>query len=422
MGTILISWELGGGLGHLVQLAPLARGLAARGHKVFAALRHLERADAVFGNGVASLLAAPWATTPVERQVRPPLTLAHILHNMGWHDPAQLRGLCEAWRTLYALVRPDLIVFDHAPTALLASRGLDVRRVTIGSGFCIPPDVSPLPNLRPWAGGANAEPARLAESERGLLGCMNAQLGEWGQPALARVTQLYSEVDEAFLVTFPELDHYLGRASAGYWGPIYSSDGGGKCDWPDGRGGRVFGYLKNFSAVGALLEALARSGRPAVVVADGIPGGVRGRFAGCGTMRFEDRPVDIGAAARECDLAVLNAGHGATAAALLAGKPVLLVPVHLEQGLLARAAVRNTGAGLEASYKDGADAAAKLEAMLATEKYAEAARAFAARYAGFDPAAQAGRMVGRVEELLEGAGRRPRTSAAARSRAGVFSG
>ncbi len=39
MSTILFAWELGGGLGHLVQLRPPAEALAARGHRVLAAVR-----------------------------------------------------------------------------------------------------------------------------------------------------------------------------------------------------------------------------------------------------------------------------------------------------------------------------------------------------------------------------------------------
>ena len=42
---------------------------------------------------------------------------------------------------------------------------------------------------------------------------------------------------------------------------------------------------------------------------------------------------------------------------------------------------------------------AKLDALLSSDRYATAARAFKAKYADFDPAAQVDRMVGRVEEL-----------------------
>src|SRR4051812_18935343 len=121
MPTVLMVWELGGGLGHVMQLAPLARSLIGCGHAVFASLRDLSRVDGAFGRGAVSLLPAPWKVATLPNPVRPPLSLAHILHNLGWADDAELRSLCEAWRTIYRLVRPDVVVFDHAPTALLAS-------------------------------------------------------------------------------------------------------------------------------------------------------------------------------------------------------------------------------------------------------------------------------------------------------------
>ena len=44
MATILLAWELGGGLGHFMNLRPVAEGLARRGHRVVAVLRDLTSA------------------------------------------------------------------------------------------------------------------------------------------------------------------------------------------------------------------------------------------------------------------------------------------------------------------------------------------------------------------------------------------
>jgi hypothetical protein len=430
MGTALIAWELGGGLGHLTQLAPLARGLVRRGHTVFAAVRHLGRAGEVLGPGV-SLLAAPWGVAPAERYVRPPLSYAQLLHNVGWFEQRELRGLCAAWRSLFALVRPDVVVFDHAPTALLAARGLGFAKVVIGSGFCVPPDEpGAVRNLRPWVRREGAGPEALAAFEREVVARANGVLDERGAPAIERVTQLYGEADETMLATVPELDHFEGRRGARYWGPVTSwkDEGGGMKDegvtdaasdssfipQPSSFGCRkVFAYLKDFPALPDLLAALEAGGHETTVVCDGVPAAVRERFAASGRVRFEDRSLDLRRAARGFDLAVLNAGHGATAAMLLAGVPALLVPIQLEQGLLARAAVRNTGACLGGSAKDGPALVGRLAEMLEPEGFArrsQAAKRFAAKYAAFDPAEQVRRMVQRVEGLIgQGRGAAGRT-------------
>ena len=64
------------------------------------------------------------------------------------------------------------------------------------------------------------------------------------------------------------------------------------------------------------------------------------------------------------------------------------------------------GAGERAAADAPAAAGGKLDLLLASDRHAAAARAFAAKHAGFDPAAQVERMAGRVEELLGGEGRR----------------
>jgi UDP:flavonoid glycosyltransferase YjiC (YdhE family) len=177
-----------------------------------------------------------------------------------------------------------------------------------------------------------------------------------------------------------------------------------------------------------LLGALGESGCEAIVVCDGVPAGVRGKLAGARNVRFVDEPLELtrAALAGRFDLAVLNAGHGSTAAMLLAGVPALLVPIHLEQGMLARAAERNTGACAQGDHKDAGQVAARLREMLEPaklERYRDAARQFAEKYAAFDPAGQVGRMVERVEELMGEKRQGDKgTRGQGAGRAGVFAG
>ena len=398
--VILFCWELGAGLGHLMQMLPLARDLAAKGHTVYIAVRDVPAAMAVFGGAGVRFLQAPLFTPKVARFPRQ-LNFAHLLANLAFRDDFELFGLTCAWRNLMLMFRPDLIVFDHAPTALLAARSLDLpaRTALIGSGFCCPPDTFPLPLFRPQRLGA-VDDARLVAVEVELLGRVNRLLGNWGQPRLERLGELYSRRDENFLTTFVELDHFTGRAGAAYWGPVIAGEdaGGEPPDWPDAPGKRVYAYLKPSPELPRVVEALAASGCPTVLCVDGASEALRRRLESA-TVRVEAAPLDLRRVAAECDLAVLNGGHGVTAEMLLAGKPMFHVPLYLEQRLTAEA-VAALGAAEVAPPGSADPVGTRLDALLHEESYGAAARRFAERYAAFDPRRQREAMLTRCEQLL----------------------
>ena len=82
---------------------------------------------------------------------------------------------------------------------------------------------------------------------------------------------------------------------------------------------------------------------------------------------------------------------------LLAGKPVMEVPLAMEQRLLSSAVAR-LGAGLAASSRDEESIARKLETLLGGA-CDEAAGEFAARYSAFEAGGQRRAMLGRVLAL-----------------------
>ena len=401
--SVLFAWELGGGLGHLMQMLPLAEDLVKAGHRVGVALRDLDRAVEVYGRAGVSFLQAPYWGRPEALPFPKPATFAHLLGNIGFASYQRLLARACAWRNLFRLVKPDLIVFDHAPTALLASRGIEASRVLIGSGFCCPPDVTQVDDpQQPWAvlraGAAERIGAeRLKADEARVLECANRVLAALKQPPLERLGQLYGEVDENLLTTLPELDHFPQRRGAGYWGPVLCQRGGAEVPvWPEGRGKRVFAYLKPFAAAGTLLAEFKRHGCPTLVYME------RGatpelRRHECGTLKFCRRRLDLSLVAEQCDAAILNGGHGGTAQMLLAGKPVMEVPLAMEQRLLSSAVAR-LGAGLAASSRDEESIARKLETLLGGA-CDEAAGEFAARYSAFEAGGQRRAMLGRVLAL-----------------------
>ena len=119
MSRILLTWELGLGLGHLMRLRPIALELAARGHELLLAARDLSKVRNVFGECKISYLPAPCCSYR-SGNVDLLVTYADLLANVGFGDRSLLAAHVEAWRNLFTLTQPNLMVCDHSPTALLS--------------------------------------------------------------------------------------------------------------------------------------------------------------------------------------------------------------------------------------------------------------------------------------------------------------
>lgn len=393
MANILLAWELGAGLGHLGRLLALGQALAGRGHRVALACGDPEgarRAAPGAGQGIEFLAAPPLA---LRTAIVEPANLAEVLLQFGLDDAELLAGLVAAWRRLFQEFRPAVVVLDYSPVALLALQGHPARRVLFGTGFACPPVLPSLPSLRPWQ---DHYPERLRFSEECLLESLNRVLAGLAQPPLERVAELYRRADLNALATLPELDHYPDRRGGDYRG-VWSLPGGQAPDWPDTEGPKVFAYLKPVLAVPVLAECLADLGANSLFHVPGLDAATRQRLVRTGA-RVAERPLDIATVAGQADFALLHAGHNTTAAMLLAGKPVLCLPIYAEQYLLAHA-VERLGAGLNVVTESADALGAALCRLHAEPGFRIAAAAFGARHAGLDAGREATRLVGEIEAL-----------------------
>lgn len=395
MATAFLAWELGAGLSHLMMLATWARAFCARGHRVFAAVRNLSYAEAAFDGCSVELLQAPFKQSPCSDPITPVHTFAHVLHNTGFDDPDDLRIRAELWRDLLRRTKPGLILCEHSPTALLVARGFTARRVVVGNAFSCPPNVTPFPSLRSQPPDT-LEP--VAQNETKVLDTANRLLALWGCRPLGCLAELYADAAATVLMTLPAFDPFPRNPEMPYVsGPNGLS--GQSPVWPHGLGKRVFVYTQQFPALEGLLETLRNLGWPTIVFGTCIPPVMREQYRS-DTLSFSDGLLDMTAVVRTCDAAVLHGNHATTVSMLLAGKPILQIPLSVEQGLNA-VATAQIGAGLLAPSTDATAIGLQLITLLGDDRFTLAARRFAASCESIDFEGRRARAVELALRLLE---------------------
>ncbi len=395
MASVVFTWELGGGLGHLVRYRALIDLLCEAGHAVSFIARDVERAGRVFDGRPVTLRQAPYGDTPPGQRITPPNSFAEVLLNSGYGDAADVRQRVQHWCELLAPCRADVIIADYSPGAVLAGRVLGARTIASGNGFYLPPALTPLPPFRYWL---PADRAQLARSEARLLATLNSALLGCGGRAVTSVTEALLP-PETFVQSFAEFDHCYERPMASYLGAYPSAEFGAPPRWPAGSGPRVFAYLDPQVLLPDLLAAVAAAGARLCLYAPGVEATTVAAAPDVAWMR---EPVDLTQAAAEADAYLSNANINSMMAFLLAGKPQLVVPYTLEKYLVGRR-LEMLGAGLSAPRKSPGDVVAKLRAVLTQRSYRRAAEQFALRYAGGSEAtltAEMGRRL-RLEGLPE---------------------
>ncbi len=389
MAHAVMCWELGGDLGHVARMRPLADALQARGHRVTFMVREPLAAGRLLDPQRYSWLQAPLQLDAVSPQIIPTRNFAAIMHNVGFHSREAILARMRAWRGTFAALKPDLLVLDHSPTALLAARGLDLRRILLGTGFGIPPQTEPLPPFDPKDSGPE-----LAAAEKQVTEHINGVLRELGVERIGRLADLY-HADASLLFTLQELDHYPQRQRGDYWGPPVQG-GGMPPAWPAGSAKRVFAYLKPFKTLPPLLETFRQAGHGTLIYMSRHDGPLP---AAESNLSWATAPVDLKQAAREADLVVCHSGHGTVSVTLLAGKPLLLLPLNIEQRMLA-ARVEAAGAGLSAPALAPEGMGRKFQRLLAEPAFTAAAGRFAERYAGLTVENNPERFAALAEKLL----------------------
>jgi len=389
MSRIVFAWELGENHGHLWRLLPIALALQSRGHEVVFGLKSMASAQRYLAPHGLRWFACPTpaGVTALEREIA---TYADMLATCGATQPDLLGGMVQAWQHLYAALQPDLVVIEHAPLALLAAKRAGICSVQVGTGFTIPPTLSPAPCFRPWeASAAEARAQTQAAVERTIQALF--------EPPHTLTTLLTA--DHTRLLTLPELDHYAAWRPSGtpFLGPVPEPDEGEWVQWSQPDKPHVFAYLQAQPWLDAVLTALEASGAEVIAVIPDSSAELASRYPG---LRLYQRPVRLTPLLDGCTLAITHAGHGTALNCLLAGVPMLMLPLHIEQLMVTeRVAATGAGVGLLPAYVETGFAQV-LHNALSHSTYRDAARAVAARYHGLSRERALQEVVGLIENLL----------------------
>jgi len=391
MSCILFAWEMGSNYGHLTRDLPLARLLRDQGHKVVMAVPNLRLAWNILKHEGLTIVQSPILRSNIERSTAP-INYPDLLIHEGYDDAVFLNGAVHGWKGLLEILTPSLVVFNHAPTALIAARILDIPVMMIGTGFEIPPQMSPMPSFRPMQ---NLPSSVLAQPENFILDQIRPILASYGKQ-ITTLSQLFYD-SKTLLSTFSELDPFGPRPSVEYIGSVFSIPNASQVEWQTSKPVRIFVYLRttNFE-VEKYLSVLNKLNAEVICSIPGAPPDWVKKYS---SLKIITNTIDLSELLNKAS-GVVTYGPGTLATALLAGVPVLLIPQMQEQ-YLTGLRLESIGAGfmLNTSASEFVFFES-LKSLIENPQYRQSANLFSQKYRQFNSAEASNKLLTNVYQKL----------------------
>lgn len=337
MATVALVWELGGERGHITRLCALARVLLRQQHRIFLIVSDHSLALELMTEEERSKITV--VTLPKKNQQavtlsREPCSFSEVLLSSGYHSVQYLLQQFSVWVKLFDRIKPNCVVFDYAPTAVIAATNFNFKKIVIGDGFAVPPEVSPWPCFMP---GDTLKRNNLVNSDRVLLQAVNSALSELGLLRLSSIQSVFSE-PQRLLLTVPPLDPYRDyRNTEVYCGTIEApTDFGCPIGWgSDLNYKRIVGYLKpDYPLLAVFLKALRSLDVYANLYIPGVSEAFVTNF-GSNELKILSGPLRMGGALDKADFFVGHGGHSFTLQCLQKNIPGLVIPLQKEQSITA---------------------------------------------------------------------------------------
>lgn len=331
MTKVLIAWELGEAFGHLSRCLLLAESLHQRGYDITLVLKDVKLPGQSKLISTLPVLSIPRVSQNAKYfKKRPPVNHAELLTYNGFYDEEGLYSKVNSWQSLYKIIKPDLVIADHAPTALFSSRICDITNISVCNGFSSPPDIFPWPSIRPWD---KIPQSYLVKAEERLNFVTASVQKKIGVSNVVKMRDVYKGAH--VLTTIPELDHYSDRKEGLYVGPIVNIP---KCDflgWNTFLKNKILVYLRpDVPAFYVIMQALMKVDAEVICITPGLDKNYINRFLSK-NVRISLNPIDLPTVLTKADLAISYGNSGFSMQALFSGVPVLMSPKNVEQMLFA---------------------------------------------------------------------------------------
>jgi len=318
MARVLFAWELGGGFGHAGPLRALADRLAQRGHEPIFALRDVVTPAPLFRDRRYPVLQGPYWPKPFALRGRKHAlnNYADALATCGYGRADDLAAMVSAWDDLLALVKPDLVVVDNAPTLALALYDR-IPSIFTGYGFTLPPaHERSFPVLR------DETPPLI--SELMLLGNVESVQKRRKSRVPASLTELFHGRFRA-MTSLKELDPYRVRQDPEL-GPLEAMPGPSMLPYQTS----LFAYVGgDYGGIDALVQALSLLKLPVHAFLRDDAAIHAPFLASRGATVYRDAPP-LAQIVPQVSWVLSTGGHTTTHAALMGGRAQILLPMHLE--------------------------------------------------------------------------------------------
>lgn len=401
MKKILFCWELGEDYGHLGTIKVLAHQFANKPIQLYVACKDLPSASKIEWPANVKFIQAPiWLrNNPLSLKAS---SFAEILLYKGYGFYRDLKMLVDAWLAIIELTTPDVILFDYAPTALLAASGLNRPKIIISNPYLTPAPGTSTISLIP---NNHFDETRAKEIHQQVVRNINAVRQDYSVPPITAIGDLFL-ADATYLSGFKETDYFgAHRSNAIYCGAaLATSIGVQEPHWKPGLSSKFLAYLKHRDPRSKVILTILANMQARVLCfySDGKPDDIE-EFSNS-SLTVSNIPFDLTHAYDQVSAIICHGGQGIVNEALTRGKPLILVPMQTEQYYLAEKVV-GMGIGISITKSDSAsNIEDKLIKFFSNPAFSEKAKRLAQNNLTIDQQQSIQQMVTAIEQHLPGTG------------------